>query len=90
MRMRVDEARDDRLVRAVQHLCSSWSRDTFGDTGYAVALDEDIGELVLVKDVLNKDGHSVYGSLFLGVDLVEFGYGLDTLVEDVKGKVFIG
>ena len=52
MGMRIDEARDDRLVSAVKHLRSRRSGDTWGDTSDQVSLDEDVGSRRPVEDIL--------------------------------------
>ena len=52
MGMRIDEARDDRLVSAVKYLRSSGSGDTWGDTSDKVSLDEDVGSRRPVEDIL--------------------------------------
>ena len=81
MRMGVDEAWDDSLVRPIDHLRTLWGGEVRGNASYAVALDEDVSDGVLVEDILDQYGHA--GDLSLGVDLVELGDGLDALVEDV-------
>ena len=82
MRMGVDEAWDDSLVRPIDHLRTLWGGEVRGNASYAVALDEDVSDGVLVEDILDQYGHAG-GVLSLGVDLVELGDGLDALVEDI-------
>ena len=63
MRMGVDEAWDDSLVRPIDHLCTLWGGEVRGNASYAVALDEDVSDGVLVEDILDQYGHAGGGYL---------------------------
>ena len=58
MRMGVDEAWDDSLVRPIDHLRTLWGGEVRGNASYAVALDEDVSDGVLVEDILDQYGHA--------------------------------
>lgn len=54
MGMRVDEARDGSLVTTAEDLGTLGRIDVWGDTLDVLALDEDIGDLVLQEHLLDE------------------------------------